>query len=640
MKALKKSAFSITLTVLTAMFLITQISITQVSADNTMKVYVDPPEIIDETLVIGSTFTINITIANAHDVGGVQFTTTWNSTILECLSIVLPAGHFMDPSGAEEAEGNLWVIQKKKGVGYANYAVTYYTMADAIARGTAPRSGNGTLATLTMNVTSIGETYLQLKDVTVGNVDGDPLTCNTEDGYFCNQALPPPPPPAEIYVYPPKIVDSLLTPCNNFTVDIEILNATNVYAFNFTLTFNSTILNASNATLGDFFPPTAVTTEQIDNTIGYVKFSASLEPPESPKSGEGTLATITFHVEDLGFSALTLVDTELTDQSGSPLEHTVSSSYFNNILVTKLYVNPPEIIDPTLLPPSTFEINVTVDDVEDLQHLEFTLTYNTAVLTCYGVILNEDLNGIHPSGTVKFNDEEGYIWVNVTYDTPATPITTYTPWALITLKFQVNSLGWSILGLENTVLLDSNGDTITCETEDGFFMTLIRDVAVINVVASESDIYPRWLVEINVTAENQGDIPESFNVSALYADNLIATVNITNLMPGENITITIIWDTTDVAPCANYTITAQASPVPYEIDLLDNTFDDGGVRVRILGDVNGDEAVNILDCIAASTSFGSIPSDPNWNRFCDLNNDGKVNILDMILISSSFGERC
>ena len=70
------------------------------------------------------------------------------------------------------------------------------------------------------------------------------------------------------------------------------------------------------------------------------------------------------------------------------------------------------------------------------------------------------------------------------------------------------------------------------------------------------------------------------------------------------------------------------------------------VLVHILGDINGDGTVNILDAILLSNAFGShgpnydYPGEfasPNWNPNADLNVDGVVNILDAILLSNNFG---
>ena len=58
----------------------------------------------------------------------------------------------------------------------------------------------------------------------------------------------------------------------------------------------------------------------------------------------------------------------------------------------------------------------------------------------------------------------------------------------------------------------------------------------------------------------------------------------------------------------------------------------------LLGDINDDGTVNILDAIILAGSFGSEPDDQNWNPNADINGDAVVNILDAIILASHFGE--
>jgi len=57
----------------------------------------------------------------------------------------------------------------------------------------------------------------------------------------------------------------------------------------------------------------------------------------------------------------------------------------------------------------------------------------------------------------------------------------------------------------------------------------------------------------------------------------------------------------------------------------------------LVGDINGDGVVNILDAILLANAFGSTPGSPTWNPAADLNGDGVVNILDAILLANNFG---
>jgi hypothetical protein len=107
-------------------------------------------------------------------------------------------------------------------------------------------------------------------------------------------------------------------------------------------------------------------------------------------------------------------------------------------------------------------------------------------------------------------------------------------------------------------------------------------------------------------------------------------------LPGGNSTIiTLRWNTTDIIN-GNYTISAYACPVPGETDTSDNAFTGGMIYVGILGDINGDGTVNILDAIILSNAFLSTPYSPNWSANADINSDGIVDILDAIILSNNF----
>jgi hypothetical protein len=142
-----------------------------------------------------------------------------------------------------------------------------------------------------------------------------------------------PPPPAKIYVNPALIMNRTATPGENFTVDVNIQGANIVAYLEFRLSFTSTTIKAWEAKLGDFFPPSATVSVEIDNTTGFIHFIASLSPTDPLRNGSGTIATIKFHVEALGSSTLHLSDIQLKDRKNHQLPFTSTDGYFSNSLV-------------------------------------------------------------------------------------------------------------------------------------------------------------------------------------------------------------------------------------------------------------------------------------------------------------------
>jgi hypothetical protein len=592
-------------------------------------IHVDPSSLVDTGIEPGETIAFTINVTDVVDLYTWQTKILFDPDVINCTRAYYPTDHIFAGKTTSPVAP---VINNAAG------SVLYGNSLTGAVPGV---SGSGKLCVLEFMVKARGSTSLTFQITGPGRTFlldsyGSQITFTVEGGYFSNKL---PPPPARIFVDPARIVDPMLTPCNNFTINVSIADATEVYGFEFKLGYDTNVLTATDVVAGDFFPIIAPIIE-INNTLGYVYFKATLTPPTPPQTGNGTLAEITFHVENLGACNLDLYDTKLTNELGELLLHTVEDGFFNNILLAKLYVDPAEIIDPTMVPPKTFDINITIDDVEDLYSFEFRLTYNTQVLTCYGIIVNKDLNGYYPTSKFTVDDRNGYAWVNATFSPPASPLTTFTPRTLVTVKFQVETLGISHLNLTDTSLVDSEGNPIPHEVGNGIFITLIRDVAVVNVTLSENMVYEGWPMEISVIVENKGDMAETFNVTAYYDDNPIGTALVTDLAPNATTTVRITWLTTGITPCRNYTISAYAWPVPYGMSLDDNRFVDGTVKIKMMGDINGDGIVDYLDIGAVAMAFGATPGNPRWNPNCDLNRDGVIDMLDMHAVAIRFGRRC
>jgi hypothetical protein len=553
-------------------------------------------------------------------------------------------------------------------------------------------------------------------------------------------------------------------PCNGSLFWIEF-NVTKVPSKGQTLTSLFNIDNVDTALIddqGNFYPPNGSTTPyngqykfesvaaQYTLTITSTVGGTTSPSPSTYSYAQGTKVSVTA----MPGAGYTLDHWELDGPNvgaPNPIEVTMDTDHtlhavFSPVPIegTILYVDPPEIVDPNMVPSSTFAINITIDDVANLRICEFNLTYDTNVLSWVGIEIFK-VQGKTPSAICMFDDEAGYMWVKLTY---SGSITTDSPIALVRIRFHVDAIGATPLDLTNTTLTNSEGQPITHTAIDGFFASLIQDLAITSVVSSPNSVYRGQLVTINVTAKNLGNQPESFDVKAYYDTGLIGTQHVTNLTPntevkltftwntslaepyrnytikaeatilpyeqntadntyndgtvqiliqdltitsvvpsrswvyqgwqlninataknlGNNsqtfnvamyydnsligtkqvvdlapnaeITLIFVWNTSSVAPCHNYTITGKIAILPWEFNVTNNIYIDGNVKVRFLGDVDGNGQVDIFDVRLIAAAFGSYPGNPRWNPDYDLNQSGGIDIFDIRLAAKNFGKQC
>jgi hypothetical protein len=127
------------------------------------------------------------------------------------------------------------------------------------------------------------------------------------------------------------------------------------------------------------------------------------------------------------------------------------------------------------------------------------------------------------------------------------------------------------------------------------------------------------------------------------AGEKIGTLSV-SVDPGATVVLTFTWNTTGVPYCHNYTITAVAK-IDFENNMTNNMLDGTTkIKVRILGDVNGDGTVDMADIDAFSAAFMSEPEHPRWNPDCDISpccpGDDLVDMMDISVVIQHFLESC
>jgi hypothetical protein len=190
-----------------------------VSADYTTLVYVDPPQVTFTTATVGQSFKVNVTIANVTNLAGVEFTMSWNASLLSCFDIAENLFHTVTPPAEYE---NIWSIKltKNNTGGYVTYAQTYQDLQRAIDGGYAPINittagypqGTLAVAVITFNITQVpianmfSECNLTLSPVKLGDPTPAPISSTVTNGHYA------------IYGPPETISHSISYGGSNYTV--------------------------------------------------------------------------------------------------------------------------------------------------------------------------------------------------------------------------------------------------------------------------------------------------------------------------------------------------------------------------------------------------------------------------------------
>jgi hypothetical protein len=555
----------------------------------------------------------NVTVGNTPGgLQGVEFKLNWNNAILSLTSRTSKlgqAGGVLNPS----------VLTGKDEVG-----TDYYWLAGASTG--SPWWGNGIAATITFQVLAVGKTGLDLIFTDLVDVDINPISHYVQSGSFDNRLAVP---TADVYVDPPNTINSSLTPSNMFNINISIAGASDLAYVSFNMSFDPLIMEAVEAEWGWASPdPT------IDNVAGVVKGSSTVSPPAN---GDLTMASIRFHVLELGESDFHLYGVELRDSFGDALPFDVADGYFNNMLITRIYVDPAFRMDPDLTPGSITMFDILAENFIDVETCEFDLLFNPAVIKVIG-FLAEPIDGSLVNIEMTLNNEIGFVHFRLIYE----PTVNAAHAKIMNITFQIFGFGISPLDLNDTSLLDSLGNPLSHQAEDGLLITVIRDVAIIDIQPVPPKVYPNRPVTVYVTARNMGNLSETFTVSAFVdGSTLLGTQTVTDLPPETNITLAFVWDTTGLPYCHWHELSANASFVPFEFDVTNNFMvGPTQVKIKIWGDINGDGTVNLIDLTLLAQAYNSVIGDPKYNPEADIDGNGKVGLTDLVSTAKYYNQSC
>jgi hypothetical protein len=606
-------------------------------------IVVEPASIQNTNLTSGSTFLVNVSLYNATlanvpaGIAGVEVQLSWDNSVIQPLSFV---DRITTSGGVLQGQEIVFGVRpaffdnsntKISSPPYTN--ATNFHVAAASTSG--PWWGDGTIVTINFTVLTVGSTGLNLIFTDLIDLNSNLVDRYIQDGFFSNIAAPPPPPPATIYVDPGSIINSLLTPPSSIRVNVSIGNAVNLTLFSFSLGFNSSVLQATSATWN--WNGSAVGL-LIDNTAGIISGSTSISPPIT---GYVPLVVLQFDVTGLGESTLHLFGLTLFDNHDYPVPINVTrDGYFNNMLVTSIYVDPPLRMDPTLQAGNTTTFAIMAQNFVNVGECNFDLRFNPNVIKIVSYTITNPIEGSFIDFEIlSYNNTVGDLSVIFYYSPPLSVASS----PIMNITFILVGYGISPLNLNSTSLNDPLGNPISHQTADGLLITVINDVAITDIEPTPLKVYPGRIITVNVTAANLGNLTETFTVSA-YVDGenaSLGTQTVTSLAPGANTTLAFYWNTTGQPMCSLHTLSANASFVPFEFNLTNN-FLVGSIqaKIKLLGDINSDGTVNLQDLVLMAAAYNTKVGDLKYNPEADFNNDGKINLVDLVTCALYYGQSC
>lgn len=165
-----------------------------------------------------------------------------------------------------------------------------------------------------------------------------------------------------------------------------------------------------------------------------------------------------------------------------------------------------------------------------------------------------------------------------------------------------------------------------------------HDLAIETVALPSKEVYPGWIFTVNVTMRNNGGYIESLNVTANCNGTTIDAKFVSNLTVGGSFTASLTWNISKLTQFGPYVVKAEISIVPGETHKEDNVYDVGIVKVKMVGDVNGDKKINILDIAVIGTAFGHKVGESRYKLNYDMNLDYVIDIVDISMAAKNYSK--
>lgn len=468
-----------------------------------------------------------------------------------------------------------------------------------------------------------------------------------------------------VYVDPPEVKD-LFSP-SQFTISVKLANVTNLYGVDLQITWDPAIIKYVSHSKkipvesypgGVMHSPTIPVKNDVDETASmpgaepgtrYWLAEASMLPAAA-FDGAGMFVEMTFEVVGLGTSPINIVACTLADKEGNPITYTAINGKFVNYVPpppppADIFVNPPSIMNSSLIPSSDFDVSVDIERIENLYSYEFWLGFNATLLQFNSATGNPTF----PSPTVT--QLTGQVQIASSLVSPATPISGNL--SLVTISFHVLAEGETVLDLHDVTLLNDAAEAIEFTTPgDGYFNNML-----FFKIAATVDIQPDVL---NTRSRSKWiaayvELPSSYDVNDIDASTIKLNETVpadlagpmgvgdydsdgdADLMVSFNRSQVVAYINLNNAGAYNKTMAFVVSG-EVEGGLIFEGKDDVLVS-SLMGDANCDGVINILDVTIGGLSYNAIDGDSDWapnSNFAPSYNI--IDIFDLVTAAAHYGE--
>ena len=355
-------------------------------------------------------------------------------------------------------------------------------------------------------------------------------------------------------------------------------------------------------------------------------------------------------------------DFHIPDSAGiafSPDGRTIASGGKGNIIHlwklpdTRVNITPYPVASPVI--GEQFTINLSIVEGENVGGYQLTVGFDETILR-YVESANGDYLPPRSFFVPPVVSEK-----SVTLGATSLTGTNNGDGTLATVTFEVLEVKESPIALSDVILTDSAGKQLSILSNSGRIQPTLSSTSVVvdltpssvlapaigeqlvfNIRISDGQNVAGYQISLEydikalkpVLASNGVYLPDASPAKPLISQGLVTlgASSSTGVGNGDGVIATITFEV----------LVVQASTVSVSGYLTTPngrrstpTFKDAKVIVALLGDVNRDGTVNILDLVLVSSSFGQ--QVPETGNPADVNEDGVVNVVDLVTVAGAIG---